>query len=161
MTTTPRVLVVDDDRLNRVMLTKLLEKDAYTVRVAANGQEALDALAEEAFDLVLLDIVMPEVDGIEVLQIMKRSSRWWNTPVIMISAVDETESIVRCIELGAEDYVQKPFDPVLLRARVNASLARKRFHDLEVEYHNIVKEQRAELAELNRQLAERLQEAEP
>jgi CheY-like chemotaxis protein len=150
-----RVLVVDDDRLNRSMLSKLLEKDGYEVSTASDGGQALAALGESAFDLVLLDLVMPEVDGIEVLQTMKRSSRWWHIPVIMVSAVEETQSIVRCIELGAEDYVLKPFDPVLLAARVNASLARKRFHDLELEYHGIVKEQAAELAELNRRLAGR------
>jgi adenylate cyclase len=161
MTARARVLVVDDDRLNRLMLTKLLEHEGYEVREAADGRQALDALAEEAFDLVLLDLVMPEVDGIEVLQTIKGSSKWWNTPVIMISAVEETESIVRCIELGADDYVLKPFDPVLLRARLNASLARRRFQDLEVEYHTIVKEQRAELDELNRRLAERVREAGP
>jgi sigma-B regulation protein RsbU (phosphoserine phosphatase) len=119
------VLVVDDDRLTRLMLTKLLEHDCYTVREAADGREALDVLAAEAFDLVLLDLVMPEVDGTEVLQTIKGSSRSWKTPVIMISAVEESTSIARCIELGADDYVLKPFDPVLLRDRVNAALARR------------------------------------
>src|SRR6267378_273938 len=109
------VLVVDDDRINRIMLAKLLENDGYEVRTAVDGREALKALSEKAFDAVLLDLVMPEVDGIEVLQAIKSNSRLWHTPVIMVSAVEETSSIVRCIELGAEDYLLKPFDPVLLR----------------------------------------------
>ena len=150
------VLVVDDDRVNRIMLSKLLANEGYRPTTAVDGEEALKAVTEEAFDAILLDIMMPGIDGIEVLQSLKCDSRLWHIPVVMVSAVEETESIVRCIELGAEDYLLKPFDPVLLRARVNACLARKRFHDLEVEYHNIVKEQAAELEELNRQLTRRV-----
>jgi CheY-like chemotaxis protein/class 3 adenylate cyclase len=150
------VLVVDDDKMNRIMLSRLLENEGYRPTAVVDGEEALDAVAKERFDAVLLDVMMPGVDGIEVLRTLKSDSRWWHIPVIMISALEETESIVRCIELGAEDYLLKPFDPVLLRARVNACLARKRFHDLEEEYHAIVREQREELGELNRQFSERL-----
>jgi adenylate cyclase len=154
------VLVVDDDRLNRIMLSKLLETEGYQAVAVVDGTEALEAVANADFDVVLLDIVMPGIDGIEVLQRLKCDSRTWDIPVIMISAVEETTSIARCIELGAEDYLLKPFDPVLLRARINACLARKRFHDLEVEYHKIVKEQAAQLEELNRELTRRLRELE-
>ena len=118
------VLVVDDDRINRSLLSKLLEHEGYEARTAVNGREALAALAEESFVAVLLDIVMPEVDGMEVLRTLKGDPRLWRIPVIVISAVDEIDSIVACLDLGADDYVQKPFDPVLLRARLNACLAR-------------------------------------
>ena len=146
------VLVVDDDRVNRVLLSRLLEQEGYTPRTAVDGREALRALAEERFDAVLLDMVMPEVDGLEVLRTVKGDSRLWHIPVIMVSAVEETDSIVACLELGAEDYLLKPFDPVLLRARLNGCLARKRFHNLEAEYQRMVHEQAAELEELKREL---------
>ncbi len=144
------VLVVDDDSLNRVVLSKLLEHDGYQVRTAVDGLEALAALDDETFDALLLDIVMPKIDGLEVLRRVKADPRWWHIPVIVISAVDDTESIVACLELGADDYVQKPFDPVLLRARLNACLARHRFHVLEVEYHKMIEEQADELDALKR-----------
>ena len=90
-------------------------------------------IATGAFDLVLLDIMMPELNGYEVLQHLKHSETWRDLPVIMISALDEIDSAVRCIELGAEDYLRKPFNPVLLRARVQACLEKKRLRDLKVE----------------------------
>jgi adenylate cyclase len=130
---TGRVLVVDDDRLNRKLLTRSLEQAGHAVRTADNGREALDLLRDDPPDVVLLDIVMPELDGVSVLEQMKADASLNHVPVIMISAVDEIESVVRCIEQGAEDYLQKPFDPVLLRARINAGLAKKRLHDLERE----------------------------
>jgi len=149
------VLVVDDDRVNRVVLSKLLEREGYRSRSAVDGREALRVLAEERFDAVLLDIVMPEVDGLEVLRRVKGDSALWHIPVIMVSAVDETESIVACLELGAEDYLLKPFDPVLLRARLNGCLARKRFTSLEAEYQKVVNQQAAELEELHREVTQR------
>jgi adenylate cyclase len=130
---TGRVLVVDDDRVNRMLLTRLLERDGHAVRAAENGRIALDGLRDDPPDVVLLDIVMPELDGIAVLERLKADDGLSHLPVIMISAVDETESVLRCIEMGAEDYLPKPFDPVLLRARINAGLAKKRLHDLEQE----------------------------
>jgi adenylate cyclase len=130
---TGRVLVVDDDRLNRKLLTRGLEQAGHLVRTAENGREALKLLVEDPPDVVLLDIVMPELDGVSVLAEMKGDAALQHVPVIMISAVDEIESVVRCIEMGAEDYLPKPFDPVLLRARINAGLAKKRLHDLEQE----------------------------
>ena len=127
------VLVVDDDPLNRLLLTRSLEREGHRVGSATNGQEALQLLRETPFDVVLLDIVMPELDGVAVLERLKRDPVLQHVPVIMISAVDEVDTVVRCIEMGAEDYLPKPFNPVLLRARINAALARKRLHDLERE----------------------------
>jgi two-component system cell cycle response regulator len=128
------VLVVDDDAVNRLLLTRGLERDGHRVQAVANGLEALQALGEELFDCVLLDVLMPEMDGYQVLEHIRSDPKLRHTPVIMISALEDVESVVRCIELGAEDYLPKPFDPVVLRARINAGLARKRLHDLEQEY---------------------------
>jgi adenylate cyclase len=128
-----RVLVVDDDPLNRMLLTRSLEQEGHRVGSAASGQEALEILREKPFDVVLLDIVMPELDGVSVLERLKRDPVLQHVPVIMISAVDEIDTVVRCIEMGAEDYLPKPFNPVLLRARINAALAKKRLHEVERE----------------------------
>jgi class 3 adenylate cyclase len=129
--TSGRILVVDDNAANRDMLSRRLDREGYSVDTAANGREALDKLEADAFDLVLLDIVMPELDGFAVLQSIRANSRWKEMAVIMISALDEIRSVVRCIEMGAEDYLPKPFDPVLLRARIGAILERKRLRDEE------------------------------
>lgn len=124
------LLVVDDNEDNRYTLTRRLQREGYTnVTTAANGQEALDLLYTQPFDLVLLDIMMPEVNGYQVLERLKADSDLRHMPVIMISAVDEMESVIRCIELGAEDYLPKPFNATLLRARVGASLEKKRLRD--------------------------------
>ena len=128
-----RVLIVDDDRINRTLLTRGVEQAGHEADTAENGRDALDLLREGQYDLVLLDIVMPELDGVSVLDQIKADPRLQHVPVIMISAVDEVDSVVRCIEMGAEDYLPKPFDPVILRARINAGLAKKRLHDLEQE----------------------------
>jgi adenylate cyclase len=127
------VLVVDDDRVNRLLLTRSLEREGHRVSSAENGRTALRLLHEDPPDVVLLDIVMPELDGVFVLERIKGDSALQHLPVIMISAVDEIDSVVRCIEMGAEDYLPKPFDPVLLRARINAGLAKKRLYELEQE----------------------------
>jgi adenylate cyclase len=129
-----RVLVVDDDRVNRMLLTHSLEREGHRVNAAENGRAALGLMGENPPDVVLLDIVMPELDGVSVLERMKDDSILRHVPVIMISAVDDIESVVRCLEMGAEDYLPKPFDPVLLRARINAGLAKKRLHELEREH---------------------------
>ncbi len=126
-----RLLVVDDNEANRDMLSRRLEREGYSVDVASNGREALERLEAREFDLVLLDIVMPELDGFAVLQRIRANPRWKEVAVIMISAVEEIRSVVRCIEMGAEDYLPKPFDPVLLRARIGAILDRKRLRDEE------------------------------
>ena len=124
------LLVVDDIDDNRFALTRRLARQGYlNVTTATNGRQALELLNSQAFDLVLLDIMMPDVNGYEVLATMKADERLRHIPVIMISAVDEMESVIRCVELGAEDYLAKPFNPTLLRARVGASLERKRLHD--------------------------------
>jgi DNA-binding response OmpR family regulator len=128
------MLVVDDELLNRTLLATSLEEEAYTVETAHDGQPALDMLRERPFDVVLLDLLMPEMDGYQVLEEMKANPNLRHIPVIVISALDELDSVVRCIEMGATDYLPKPFDPVLLRARINASLASKRLRDLELEY---------------------------
>jgi two-component system, cell cycle response regulator len=120
--------------LNRTLLARRLERLGHAVGQAANGREALALLAAEPFDLVLLDIMMPELDGYEVLRRLKAHERLRDIPVIVISALDELASAVRCIELGAEDYLPKPFDPVLLRARIGAGLEKKRLRDQEVAY---------------------------
>lgn len=131
---TGALLVVDDNEINRDMLSRRLRRQGYTVEAAENGRRALDMIASYNFDLVLLDIMMPDLDGYQVLAQLKNDVRYRGIPVIMISALDEIESVVRCIEMGAEDYLPKPFDPVLLRARIGASLEKKRLRDQEVEY---------------------------
>jgi class 3 adenylate cyclase len=130
---TGRVLVVDDDRVNRTLLTRSLERDGHRVRCAENGLEALEVLRDEPCDVVLLDIVMPKLDGVSLLERIKADPALHDLPVIMISGVDETDSVVHCIEIGADDYLPKPFDPVLLRARIGAGLTKKRLHELERE----------------------------
>lgn len=129
-----RLLIVDDNESNRDMLSRRLTAEGYDVLMAASGHQALELVKTEPVDLVLLDVMMPEMDGYEVLQHLKAHSSWRNIPVIMISALDEIESVVRCIERGAEDYLPKPFDPVLLRARIGACLEKKRLRDQEVLY---------------------------
>ncbi|MBC8170021.1 MAG: response regulator [Anaerolineae bacterium] len=123
------ILVVDDNEMNRDMLARRLERQNYKTVMADNGQRALELLREQPFDLVLLDIMMPKMNGYEVLETVKADEALKNVPIIMISAVDDLDSVVKCIEMGAEDYLFKPFNPVLLRARINASLERKRIID--------------------------------
>jgi len=128
------ILVVDDDGSNRDMLERRLARLGYTVRQAEDGPEALAAAEAGEVDVILLDLLMPGMDGIEVLAALKASPRSRAVPVIMLSAMDSMETIARCVELGAEDYLPKPFEPVLLRARIGASLEKKRLRDKEVEY---------------------------
>jgi CheY-like chemotaxis protein len=129
-----RVLVVDDERLNRMLLRRALEGEGWTVAEAADGRTALDVLRSETTDVVLLDIVMPELDGYATLTAIKADPSLDHLPVIIISGVDELDSVVRCIEMGATDYLTKPFEPAILRARLASSLAAKRLRDLEREY---------------------------
>ncbi len=128
------ILVVDDDVLNRIVLSTNLTERGYSVELAEDGRQALDMLAAGHYDVVLLDLLMPEMDGFQVLERMKGSTEWRNIPVIVISSLEEMESVLRCIEMGATDYLPKPFDAALLHARLNASLASKRLHDMELEY---------------------------
>jgi len=129
-----RILVVDDYVLNRMQLKRSCEQQGHTVALAENGRQALEMLDAGDFDLVLLDILMPEMDGFEVLARLKSDPARRDLPVIVISALDEMESVVRCIGMGAEDFLPKPFDPLLLRARLGACLEKKRLRDQEVEY---------------------------
>jgi DNA-binding response OmpR family regulator len=129
-----RILAVDDNRLNRLKLARGLEQQGHRVALAEDGRQALEMMRAEPYDLVLLDIIMPELDGYQVLEAMKGDSVLREIPVIVISAVDEMESVVRCIQIGAEDYLPKPFDPVLLKARTGACLEKKRLRDQELEY---------------------------
>ena len=129
-----RILVVDDIEDNRSVLERRLRREGYDVECAENGRRALEMVGESAFDLVLLDVMMPEIDGFEVLEQLKKEPATRDIPVIMISALDDLASTVRCIESGAEDYLPKPFDPVLLRARIGACLEKKRLRDAELEY---------------------------
>jgi len=123
---TALVLVVDDNEMNRDMLTRRLQRQGYDVMAVEDGAAALQIVHQYKFDLVLLDIMMPNISGYEVLEQLKADSRTRHLPVIMISAVDDLDSVVRCIEMGAEDYLFKPFNPVLLKARVGAILSRQR-----------------------------------
>lgn len=124
------LLVVDDNEDNRYTLTRRLKREGYAKVVTANdGRQALEILKEQQIDLMLLDIMMPEMDGYQVLERIKADASLRDIPVIMISALEEIESVIRCVELGAEDYLPKPFNPTLLRARVGASLEKKRLRD--------------------------------
>ncbi len=132
MTVPPgRLLVVDDTEVNRDLLARRLRALGHEVTMAVNGREALELLAARPIDLVLLDIMMPEMDGFQVLERMRQDAALRTVPVIMISAVDEIDSVARAIELGAADYLPKPFNAVVLRARVTATLEKKRLEDAE------------------------------
>ena len=127
---TAALLVVDDNEDNRYTLTRRLNREGYqNLTTANNGREALERLTSQPFDLVLLDVMMPDMNGYEVLEHVKANASLRDVPIIMISALDEIDSVIRCIELGAEDYLNKPFNPVLLRARVGALLEKKRLRD--------------------------------
>jgi adenylate cyclase len=128
------VLVIDDNASNRGLLTRRLSREGHRVIAAASGRRGLQLLEGEEIDLILLDLMMPEMDGFQVLERLKADARFHEIPVVMISGLHETDSVIRCIEAGAEDYLPKPFNSVLLRARINASLERKRWHDRERRY---------------------------
>ncbi len=146
------LLVVDDDENNRYTLTQRLRRQGYgDVTTAADGRQALELLRSRPFDLVLLDIMMPELNGYQVLEALKADERLRHVPVIMISAVDELDSVIRCIELGADDYLAKPFNPTLLRARVGACLEKKRLHDELARWARTLEERvREKVAEVER-----------
>jgi len=131
---TGRILVVDDNASNRELLSRRLSHDGHQVTRADSGRRALEILEVEEFDLILLDLLMPGLNGFQVLERLKADERLHDIPVIMISGLQETDSVIRCIEAGAEDYLSKPFNPVLLRARISACLERKRWRDRERRY---------------------------
>ncbi|MEW6304416.1 MAG: adenylate/guanylate cyclase domain-containing protein [Verrucomicrobiota bacterium] len=128
------ILVVDDNEMNRDVLSRRLERQGHTFMLADSGAQALEMMRQKDFDLVLLDVMMPGMDGDQVLRQMKDDERLRHVPVVMMSALDELDSVVRCIELGAEDYLPKPFNPVLLRARIGACLEKKRLRDKEQDF---------------------------
>jgi class 3 adenylate cyclase len=129
-----RILVVDDNESNRDLLERRLVHEGHAVVTVESGRKALEALAASGFDLVLLDLLMPDMNGLETLQRMKADEQLHGIPVIMISGLSETEAVMRCIEAGAEDYLPKPFNLVLLRARINACLERMRWRQREQRY---------------------------
>ncbi len=128
-----RLLVADDNKVNRLLLARSLEQQGHRVALALDGRMALEMLRSQAFDLLLLDIEMPVMDGFQVLEAMKADRALRELPVIVTSSVEGIINIVRCIELGAEDYLPKPLNTVLLKARVNASLEKKRLRDQQQE----------------------------
>jgi signal transduction histidine kinase len=133
---TARILIVDDNEINRDVLEGLVEALGHQSILAKSGKEALDLIrAQPQPDLVLLDILMPELGGYEVLRYIKQDENLRSTPVIMISVIDELESVIQCIEAGADDYLTKPFNALLLKARINACLERKRYHDQEKKFN--------------------------
>ena len=132
MVTSPEpahLLVVDDNKVNRMVLSRSLEQQGHVVETAENGKEGLEKIRTQSFDLVLLDIEMPEMDGFQVLEACLNDVNLRQIPIIMTSAMEELDAVVKCVELGAEDYLTKPVNPILLRARVNASLEKKRLRD--------------------------------
>ncbi len=149
MSESPVILVVDDIEDNRYTLIRRLRRQGHdNVLEAENGRQALDILAGQPVDLLLLDIMMPEMNGYEVLEHVKADEALRHVPVIMISALDEMESVVRCIKLGAEDYLPKPFNATLLKARIEASLDRKKLRDREVAHLAAIEAARARSDEL-------------
>jgi CheY-like chemotaxis protein len=128
-----RLLVADDNKVNRLLLQRSLQLQGHHVSLAENGRVALEMLAREPFDLLLLDIAMPEMDGFQVLEHLAKDLRLRDLPVIVTSAVEGMDNVVRCIECGAEDYLPKPVNPVLLKARIGASLEKKRLRDQQKE----------------------------
>jgi class 3 adenylate cyclase/CheY-like chemotaxis protein len=129
-----RILIVDDNAPNRDVLERRLAREGHQVKTVANGAGGLELVGNEAFDLILLDLIMPEMSGFEVLRRLKAAEHTSHIPVIVISALDELDSVVRCIEAGAEDYLTKPFNPTLLRARIGASLEKKWLRDREKKF---------------------------
>ena len=131
------LLVVDDNKINLMMLTRALTSQGYQVSTAMDGGQALKILESNqaaTIDVVLLDILMPDMDGYQLLEQIKGKEQLRHIPVIMISALDEMDSVIKCIEMGATDYLHKPYNPALLEARLNATLVEKRMRDLELEY---------------------------
>lgn len=145
------LLVVDDNDANRDMLSRRLERLGHRVYTAVDGFHALEIMADTPFDLILLDVMMPRLDGYGTLRRIKADVALRHIPVIMISALDDISAIVRCIEMGAEDYIPKPFDPILLKARIGASLEKKHLRDLEVVH-------RKQIEEYNLHLEDRVRE---
>jgi len=120
-----QVLIVDDNEINRDMLSRRLHRKDFDISIAIDGQEAIEMVQATAYDLILLDIMMPNVDGYAVLKHLKGHPKLREIPVIMISAIEEMDSVMKCMEIGADDYLTKPFDPDMLKIAINRSLAGK------------------------------------
>lgn len=142
------VLVVDDNEINRDVLCRWLRHEGYPVAEASNGRQALELVRAQPFDLVLLDVIMPELNGFQVLEQLKADPNLRHLPVIVISALEETDSVVRCIEMGAEDYLTKPFNQVLLRARLEACMEKKVLRDREILYLEQIRKEQERADEL-------------
>ncbi len=158
------VLIVDDIETNRDLLSRRLKKQGHTIVMAENGRQALHLLQEQSVDVVLLDIMMPQMNGYEVLEHLKANPALRHIPVIMISALNDIESVARCIELGAEDYLFKPFNPTLLKARIGACLEKKRLRDQEQAYLKRLQEEQEKserllLSILPKSVAEQLKQS--
>lgn len=142
------VLIVDDNEMNRDLLSRRLQRQGFTIVMAENGKQALDIVRTQPFDMVLLDVMMPQMNGYQVLEALKADADLRHIPVIMISALDDLESVVRCIELGAEDYLFKPFNPTLLKARIGACLEKKRLRDQEQAFLKEIQSEREKSEQL-------------
>ncbi|MEI7848630.1 MAG: HD domain-containing phosphohydrolase [Chloroflexota bacterium] len=151
------ILLAEDNKFNRLRLSQQLEKQGHRVEQVENGQQAMDLIRKKSFDLLLLDIIMPVMDGYQVLEQLNADVNLRNLPVIVISGVDEMESIIRCVQMGADDYLPKPVDEILLRARIGAILEKKRLRDQELSYVVQIRSEKKRaddlLVELNKQNA--------
>ena len=150
------ILVVDDNSMNRDLISRRLLNQGYQVNCAIDGKQAIKMIETGDYDLILLDIMMPELNGYQVLKYIKADETLRDLPVIMISALDEIDSIVRCIEMGAEDYLSKPFNPILLRARIGACLEKKRLRDKELIYLEKLAQTNEKLTIANQKLIDEL-----
>lgn len=148
---TAKIMVVEDNENNRDLLTRRLERQGHQVVTAENGLIALEKLVKTPVDLVLLDLMMPEMDGYEVLEHMRKDETLSKIPVVVITAINDMETTVKCIEMGAEDYLPKPFNPTMLKARINACLNKKWLNDREQQYRTFIED-------VNRQLGERVRQ---
>jgi DNA-binding response OmpR family regulator len=159
------ILLVDDNEMNRDMLCRRLERQGCKITEAENGRQAIELLQSHKFDLILLDVVMPEMSGPETLKAIKANSSWKQLPVIMLTALDETDTAIQCISSGADDYITKPFNPVLLNARISACLEKKRLREQEQNYLGLIQMERQKSEALLRNvlpvsIAKRLKEGE-
>ncbi|MDJ0896461.1 MAG: adenylate/guanylate cyclase domain-containing protein [Alphaproteobacteria bacterium] len=149
------ILIVDDEPLNLDLLEQELEQFGCRIMLASDGREALAHLETAMPDAILLDLLMPNLDGYETLKVLKANPAWRHIPIIMVSAVDDIENVIRCIEIGAEDFLPKPFDPVLLKARLDSSLRRKRWRDQERSYQAQIERHLTEI-QVQKERADRL-----
>jgi len=139
------ILIADDDELNRELLSHRLSTEGYVIETAENGKKAWDLLQQQTFSLALLDINMPEMDGIQVLENIKQHPSLNSLPVVMVTALDDVSSSVKCISMGADDYITKPFDPILLKARIKSSLDKKRYYDENERFRHALQQENKEL----------------